>query len=64
MDGDMEGVTNKVYFDIEIAGKPMGMFRFLLVYMILKFCGYYYLFLILHSLCSLPVIHSSCAELD
>ncbi|XP_017215996.1 peptidyl-prolyl cis-trans isomerase CYP19-4 [Daucus carota subsp. sativus] len=24
VDGDMERVTNKVYFDIEIAGKPMG----------------------------------------
>lgn len=24
LDGDMEGVTNKVYFDIEIGGKPMG----------------------------------------
>lgn len=32
LDGDMEGVTNKVYFDIKIGGKPMGMFAFVPVY--------------------------------
>jgi peptidylprolyl isomerase len=25
-DLDLEGVTHRVYFDVEIAGKPMGMY--------------------------------------